>query len=184
MVKMNKYEKLFDATAYILYQNDKSMNYVKLIKELYFADREALKQKGFSITGDEYYSMKEGPVLSTLYYLIKGKYSNLEIQKAWNELFVTDIKTRSISIIKDNFYKKSLSPNEKKILDNYSSKFKDLTCEEVVNNYAHNPKICPEWEKPIGTRKRLRLETILHYLDFSPEEIKVAINENNYYANR
>lgn len=80
---MKNFDKLFDATAYILYLNGKSMNYTKLIKELYFSDREALRTKGFSITGDIYYSMKKGPVLSNLLNLIKGTLADSKIQEKW-----------------------------------------------------------------------------------------------------
>lgn len=180
---MKNYEKLFDATAFILYQNDKSMNYTKLIKELYFADRESLKQKGFSITGDTYYSMKEGPVLSTLFYLIKGTYPKHDVQAKWNEVFETNNSTYSISIKKDNFCLKSLSPNEEKILTSFSEKFHNLEWKEIVDNYAHNPNYCPEWHRLTSGRKVLKLETILHYLGFSDREIKIAVNENRFYSN-
>jgi uncharacterized phage-associated protein len=47
-----------------------SMNYMLLIKLLYLLDRRALKKWGRAVTGDEYYSMKLGPVLSEVLTLI------------------------------------------------------------------------------------------------------------------
>lgn len=178
---MKNYEKLFDATAFILYRNDNSMNYTKLIKELYFADRESIKAKGFSITGDKYYSMKEGPILSTLLHLIKGNYPKQEVQQEWNQVFSTNKDTYEISIKKQNFCLNSLSPNEEKILENISTKFKPMDWKEVVDKYAHNPSYCPEWQKLSRGRKVLKLETILYHLGYTANEIKILVNENKYY---
>jgi uncharacterized phage-associated protein len=47
------------------------MNYMRLVKVLYFADRESMKTTGHPITGDAVIAMKRGPVLSRLLDLIK-----------------------------------------------------------------------------------------------------------------
>ena len=49
----------------------KPMKYMKLLKLLYIADRKAILQGKKPFSGDEYYSMKLGPVLSNTYDLIK-----------------------------------------------------------------------------------------------------------------
>lgn len=49
------------------------MNYMRLLKLLYIADRECLKQSGRPITGDAVVAMKRGPVLSRTYGVIKGE---------------------------------------------------------------------------------------------------------------
>ncbi len=48
------------------------MSYLRLLKLLYIADREWLAENGESITGDRAFAMKQGPVLSMVYDLIKG----------------------------------------------------------------------------------------------------------------
>ena len=50
---------------------DSKMNYMKLIKLLYLADREALLKWGRPITTDRYVSMDHGPVVSRIFGLIK-----------------------------------------------------------------------------------------------------------------
>ena len=47
---------------------------MRLIKLLYIADRESLKETGRPITGDRVFAMDRGPVLSNLLDLIKGCY--------------------------------------------------------------------------------------------------------------
>ncbi len=52
------------------------MSYMKLIKLLYLADREALARWGRPITTDSYVSMKHGPVLSEVLNLITDPLSD------------------------------------------------------------------------------------------------------------
>ena len=56
--------KATQAAARLLRGRGGRMSYMKLIKLLYLADREALGRWGRSITADTYVSMDKGPVLS------------------------------------------------------------------------------------------------------------------------
>lgn len=176
---MKNYEKLFDATAYVLYQNDKSMNYTKLIKELYFADRESFKQTGFSITRDTYYSLPQGPILSSLYDLIMNRHKDKELQDSWNKVFTTN--KYDISITQDNFNRMSLSRRDEKILSSYSDKFKDMDWKEIVDNYAHNKDFCPEWEPIKKGRKKLSVNSIFDSIGFSQAEKEIILENYNYF---
>ena len=51
------------------------MPYIRLLKLLYIADRELLAETATPVTGDRVYAMKNGPVLSHVYSLIKGESS-------------------------------------------------------------------------------------------------------------
>jgi uncharacterized phage-associated protein len=57
-------QKATQAAARFLKLANGKMNYLKLIKLLYLLDRESLNRRGRPVTGDQYYSMKLGPVLS------------------------------------------------------------------------------------------------------------------------
>ena len=68
-----KFDKAIQAAAYLLRREpSREMNYMRLIKILYIADRESIRQTGRPITGDRVAAMKQGPVLSELLDLIKG----------------------------------------------------------------------------------------------------------------
>ena len=67
-----KFEQTLQASACLLRLDRKKMSYLRLLKLLYIADREWLGETGESITGDRACAMKQGPVLSTVYDLIKG----------------------------------------------------------------------------------------------------------------
>lgn len=56
--------------AYFLKKRGGTMSYIKLIKLLYFAEREHIKQTGAPITKDTCFSMRNGPTLSNVLDLI------------------------------------------------------------------------------------------------------------------
>ncbi len=69
------YKKTIQAIATLLHQAGPSRadNYMRLIKLLYIADRESLKETGRPITGDRIVAMEQGPVLSRVLNLIKDQ---------------------------------------------------------------------------------------------------------------
>lgn len=81
------FDKTCQAVAYLLKLSGGRMNYTKLIKLLYIADRESLRENGFPITGDTPVAMKNGPVQSLTYDLIKG---DAEDAPAWSRFFKTE----------------------------------------------------------------------------------------------
>jgi uncharacterized phage-associated protein len=68
-----KFDKAIQAAAYLLSREScKEMNYMRLLKILYIADRESIRLTGRPITGDHVVAMVRGPVLSNIFDLIKG----------------------------------------------------------------------------------------------------------------
>lgn len=68
-----KFDKAIQATAFLLRREScREMSYIRLLKILYCADRESIRQRGKPITGGTVAAMKHGPVLSELLDLIKG----------------------------------------------------------------------------------------------------------------
>jgi uncharacterized phage-associated protein len=65
----------------------RQMSYLRLFKLLYIADREMLAATGRPITGDHAVAMKHGPVLRTVYDLVKGQAAQAG---AWDEYLHTD----------------------------------------------------------------------------------------------
>ena len=64
--------KTVQAAALLLREHHNRMEYIRLLKLLSIADREMLARRGRTLTGDRAVAMKRGPVLSTVYDLIKG----------------------------------------------------------------------------------------------------------------
>jgi uncharacterized phage-associated protein len=66
--------KIIQAASVLLRCEHKQMSYLRLLKLLYIADREALKEVGRPILGTRPVAMKHGPLHSIVYDLIKGQH--------------------------------------------------------------------------------------------------------------
>ena len=78
--------KATQAAARLLRNRGGRMSYMKLIKLLYLADREALARWGRPITTDSYVSMKHGPVLEwESLNLITDPDDPSQVQTAWSK---------------------------------------------------------------------------------------------------
>ena len=171
-------EKLIQTSAYILSKYDGVLNYTKLIKILYLADRKSLAETGYSITCDTYVSMKDGPVLSGLYSLIKNRYSDKTTQYYWNSKFQTD--NYDLHKIVSFVSKGELSDFETKTLDEVDSRFHDSTYSQMID-FVHDSKNCPEWKQTFSSIP-LPEEEIMKNIGFSDEDIKIFQEEKEYYS--
>jgi uncharacterized phage-associated protein len=61
------------AAGFLRLAPGKAMNYTKLIKLMYIADREHILETGFPITGDDYFALPKGPILSDVLNCIRGE---------------------------------------------------------------------------------------------------------------
>lgn len=170
-------DKLIQSVAYILSKNENKLNYTKLIKILYLSDRKAIFETGVSISSDTYVSMKDGPVLSGLYDLIKNKFSDKSVQFYWNSKFQTD--GYDIYKIVDFIPKGELSDSDTETFDLMIEKFKDFSYSQMID-YVHNPENCPEW-KNTHSSIPLKKSEILHSMGFSDEIIQSVEDEDSFY---
>ena len=166
-------EKLIQACNYLIKKNNFTLNYTKLIKLLYLADKESLKESLKTITGDSYVSMDNGPVLSKLYDLIKGKCRREYDQYLWNSRFIKD--GYNLIVVTKRIPEGELSVFETKILDQIYEQFKDVDGKEMIR-YVH--KNCPEWQHPAGSSIPIQPKEILHSIGKSPEEIDWILSES------
>lgn len=170
-------EKLIQTTGYILKKYNGTLNYTKLIKILYLADRKAMSETGYSITGDSYVSMKDGPVLSSLYDLIKNRYYDRVVQYYWNSKFQTD--GYSIYLVAQFIPDGLLSNFESETLDSTDRKFHYSSYSSLID-YVHDKKNCPEWK---NTQSRIPIsETeILRNVGFTDDDIRIIEEEKESY---
>jgi uncharacterized phage-associated protein len=158
------------AASYLLRLAGGTMPYLELIKLMYFADRESLDLYGQPITGDRYVNMKDGPVLSSVYDLIKhtifgakpprGPWGTIISKKGRWELRltgepdVTPLSAAEIALLKDVF-------DTRRQRDRWETR-----------DASH---ALPEWEKPDkSTSTPLPVEQILAVLGKSADEIAVV----------
>ena len=81
-------EKAIQAVAFLLRrERGHRMNYMRLLKVLYLAEREALAESGKPLTGSRVLAMQRGPVLEEVFQLIKGQHWAIA---RWSSYLQTD----------------------------------------------------------------------------------------------
>lgn len=154
--------------AYLLSREKGRMNYLKLIKLLYLADRESMKRHGHAISGDRYVSMDHGPVLSQTFNLIKGAVRFAE--RGWNH-WIADGADYAVSL-RRKVHREALdelSEADLGVLGDVYAKFGKLDQWKLVE-YTH--RYCGEWEDPKGSSKPIDYETIFKALGRTPAQAR------------
>lgn len=151
--------------AYLLLKNNGRMAYIKLLKLLYLAERQAMAQWGESISGDRFVSMPHGPVLSQTYDLIRCHNNN---ESFWQSL-IKDEQNYEVSLqhLIDLDDLDELSQAECNILDEIMGQYNHMTPFELVD-YTHDH--CPEWEDPHGSSYPIRPEALFRAVAKTPEQ--------------
>jgi uncharacterized phage-associated protein len=151
--------KATQAAAFLLKENNGKMNYMKLIKLLYLADREALSLWERPLTGDSYVSMDNGPVLSTV--LDKINYGKIPSLKSYWHTYISNPSYYNVSLKQQPEFDE-LSKQEKTLLAAIFKKYKAFDQWEMVD-ICH--KILSEWQNPKGTSIPIRIEDVLKALN-------------------
>lgn len=142
-----------------------------LMKMLYVADREALLRWRRPITGDRFFSLEQGPILSHTYDLCKGTIAGAE-GKLWDAAFSKSGKWITHKGDADTSW---LSGREEEVLREAFKKITELpTKNEMV---AHLHKILPEWEDPGKSCRPIEPETIFIKEGFEKEDIQQVTDE-------
>lgn len=116
-----------------------TINYMKAIKLIWLSDRYYLRNHGKTITGDEYFALKNGPLASCTSDLIKVvKISEVELN--YRNTYISK-NGYSISSIKESDLK-VFSKKELEVLNKIYSAFSSMNWSEI-SDFSH---IFPEWK--------------------------------------
>lgn len=135
--KLFDLEKSIQATAFLLKQSGGKMRYLRLLKLLYFSNRESLKQNASLIVPDRACALPKGPILSTIYNLIKEKDS---LSRDWQKFIETGPYHVFLGDEPDDG---ELSEFDKNILLKVYNDHRDKDDFDLVR-YTHT---LPEWKK-------------------------------------
>jgi uncharacterized phage-associated protein len=159
--------KVIQASAVLLKRAEGGqMEYIRLLKLLYIADRKSLRDTGMTITGDRVCAMDQGPVLSETYNLIKGQHISAD---EWQKFFsVVDYYIKLTADPKNG----QLSRNDIETLHAVSDKCATMGTWAIVKR-CHK---LPEWKKRYvpKTSTEIELEDMLEALNMTDrlDEIK------------
>jgi len=147
--------KAAQAAAHLLERHGGTLNYMKLIKLLYLADREAFLSRGAPITGDKLFSLPHGPVLSRTLNLIKGEGA----PPAEGSECSKYVAPRSVYNVTwtENTDRGALSAIEIQILEAIDKRYGGMT-EWELRKYTHER--LPEYEDPGTSRIPISFEAI------------------------
>jgi uncharacterized phage-associated protein len=157
----------------------KMLSRMRLLKYLYLANRKSLQETGDPIVDDDVYAMKDGPVLSQTYDLIKGSSLNESANAAWRSHF--EIKDYiQIRMVRDPG-SDHLSDYDVDVLKEIADRYKDMEDFEL-SEFTHG---FDEWQR--NWHKNLLRERISEYdllsgVGFAPDEIKTVLDEAKVYA--
>jgi uncharacterized phage-associated protein len=157
--------KTTQAAAFLLKKNGGKMNYMKLIKLLYLADREAISLWERPLTGDAYVSMDNGPVLSRV--LDKINYGKVPSMKSYWHRYISRPASYNVSVIREPEFDE-LSKRETKLLEDIFEKYERYDQWEMVD-ICH--KVLPEWKNPNGTSIPIYPDDILKALNKTEMDI-------------
>jgi uncharacterized phage-associated protein len=152
------------------------MNYMKLIKLMYIIDREALKRWGHPLTGDEYYSLPHGPIVSRVYDLIADE-PDLSSSQYWNDF----IKTHDYEVqLAKPTPSESLSQADMELVQEVFRRYGHLN-QWQLRDLTHD---FPEWRNPNGGRLPIHYVDILRAVGREAEAEQVAgeLEDLNYFA--
>ncbi len=157
------------AAATVLRQAGGRLSYMVLIKLLYLADRECLKEIGATITGDRYVSMNHGPVLSQVLDLITEG-PRPDAPSPWFQ-YISAPDSYDVQLAND------VSDAELDELSDYEA----ALLKDAWDSYGKIPKwdlvdilhrSLPEWTDPQGSAKPIKPEDMLRATGKSEDEIR------------
>jgi uncharacterized phage-associated protein len=138
--------KTVQAAAYLLDREPKqTTEYLRLLKLLYIADRESLKETHRPITGDDVWALKLGPVLDRTYNLLKPSATD----RRWKDYISTS--GYFVQLIADPG-KGQLAAYERKKLADVSERYREHTWQQM-SEVTHD---FPEWTNPGNSARRCR----------------------------
>jgi uncharacterized phage-associated protein len=144
------------AGFFLKYSPDARMKYIRLLKLLYLADREAWKRYGRPITGDEYMAWVRGPVLLATYTLIKAEDEEAPTTTVWHQT-VERVGQNDVRLRNEPNYG-PLSDAEMEILETVHQENRNTGTWEIVENLHQS---LPEWKPPVGWRNEVRPENAI-----------------------
>ncbi len=156
--------------VYLLWKNDGPMSHLKLMKLMYLSERTSLEKYANTITGDRFFSMPHGPVLSATFDHMNGY---IESQPGgWGD-FISARADHEVSV-KNKVPKNRntlghISKSDMEAIDEVWGKFGGMTPFQI-SDYTHEH--CPEWEDPHGSSLPIPIERVLRAVSYNDEQAK------------
>ena len=152
----------------VLFRQDgvANMNYMRVLKLLYIADRESLSETGRTIVGGPVVAMERGPVLEEVYDLMRGRHKEMPL---WDKYFR---RLNYNLVMCDHPDVKKLSKYQIGKLQDVAERHKD----DDEWSLVHLTHKFPEWAKnnPGQSSKPISFHDILEAVGMAGHEEEIA----------
>lgn len=163
----NDAKKATQAVARLIHASGQAIDYLRISKLIYLADRESICSREIPIVGGHYYSMRLGPTIGEVMTFV-----NTRKAPDWKDTIKPRIGNKVGLLHAPRF--DALSDSELAILDSVVEFHSRRTTEELVDwCHAH----CPEFEQVSQGRRPIEVETILKSFKKSGKEIQKIIQK-------
>jgi len=157
------YRKVTQALNFFARQDGGTINKMRSLKLLFFADRYHLRKYGRPITNDEYFAMDYGPVPSGAKDLAESSVFRPNVEKEYAERFIAPsedlLSFRSVACVDDLVFSKTDLEALHFAWDAFR-RFNAFDLAELTHVY-------PEWKKHEAALKSgVNSRVKMHYLDF------------------
>ena len=144
--------KVTDAVARLIEKSGADVDYLRISKLIYLADRKSFVMRGSPIVGGRYFSMRKGPAISEVMNFVKRRNA-----PGWKET-ISPLHGHALNLLQKPKYE-SLTPSEIEILDAVVAEHFNRSTDDLVG-WCHSN--CPEYEEvPSFKRKPIELASIL-----------------------
>jgi hypothetical protein len=169
-------ENILQEIGYLLSLNDNKMNLLKLVKELYLIDRLSIAERDSSISGDSYFSLPHGVILSCTFNMLN------DLQLSGDNPWGTYLKSEESKyypdiVLLEEIPDDRLNAKDKSYIKIISDDFRSFGNKEI-EDYMH--KNLPEWKKPHDSCNRIQFEDIMFALGKTRKEI----SESKFLKNK
>jgi uncharacterized phage-associated protein len=155
--------KAAQVTAFFAKKAGGRINILRATKLIYLSDRLSMDERDHPITGDDFVSMRFGPVNTYTYSLMNGEGSNK--QSEWFE-FIAPRDEHWLSLSKrfeSDADLDELSRAELTILEKIWTQFEHFGDQFKLADFTHI--YCPEWRDPNGSSIPIDFPTIYNKLN-------------------
>ena len=161
--------KATQAAAFFLKLRGGQMHYIKLIKLLYLADREALLRWGLPFTTDRHVSMDNGPVVSRILTLITED----RPKPIWSKYISAPLGEYEVRLIQDA-PTDLLSKAEEQLMSEVFEKYGRMNRWALIDTVMHS---LPEWKNPNGSSIPISVRDILEAGGENEQDIRAIVKE-------
>ena len=164
----NNAKKSTQAVARIIETSGGPIDYLRISKLIYLADKESIVKRGVPIVGGSYFSMRKGPVIGEVMDFVQRRNAP-EWKETISPRFGNEVR------LQGQPKSDSLSESELEILDSVVKFHLERTTDELVE-WCH--KNCPEYEMVQPTRRKpIAVESILKGVNKSQKQIQKFVQE-------